>query len=91
MPVIHLRIVGRVQGVGFRWFVCERASELGVAGWVKNTPAGDVELAASGDDAKLSLLESAVARGPEGARVSSVHRLAPASGTTYPSPFRIER
>ena len=91
MPVIHLRIVGRVQGVGFRWFVYERASELGIAGWVKNTPSGDVELAASGDDAKLSLLESAVARGPDGARVSSVHRLPPASGTTYPSPFRIER
>lgn len=91
MPVIHLRIVGQVQGVGFRWFVYERASELGVAGWVKNTPTGDVELAASGDEAKLSLLESAVARGPAGARVSSVHRLQPASGTTYPSPFRIER
>lgn len=91
MPVIHLRVVGRVQGVGFRWFVCERAVELGVAGWVKNTPTGDVELAASGDDAKLSLLESAVTRGPAGAQVSSVHRLPPASGTTYPSPFRIER
>ena len=91
MPVIHLRIEGRVQGVGFRWFVCERAFELGVAGWVKNTPSGDVELAASGDDAKLSQLESAVARGPAGAQVSSVHRLPPASGTTYPSPFRIER
>ena len=91
MPVIHLRIEGRVQGVGFRWFVCERALELGVAGWVKNTPAGDVELAASGDEAKLSLLENAVARGPSGAHVSSVHRLPPASGTTYPSPFRIER
>ena len=91
MPVIHLRIEGRVQGVGFRWFVCERALELGVAGWVRNTAAGDVELAASGDDGKLSLLESAVGRGPAGAHVSSVHRLPPASGTTYPSPFRIER
>ena len=91
MPVIHLRVVGRVQGVGFRWFVCERALELGIAGWVKNTATGDVELAASGDDAKLSLLENAVARGPAGARVSSVVRLPPASGATYPSPFRIER
>ena len=90
MPVIHLRVVGRVQGVGFRWFVCERAWELGVAGWVKNTSAGDVELAASGDDAKLSSFETAVARGPVGAHVESVHRLPPASGN-YPSPFRIER
>ena len=91
MPVIHLRIAGRVQGVGFRWFVRERALELGVAGWVKNTPDGDVELAASGDDAKLSTLENAVARGPAGAHVASVQRLSPTSGTTYPSPFRIER
>jgi acylphosphatase len=91
MPVIHLRIVGRVQGVGFRWFVCERAWELGVAGWVKNTSAGDVELAASGNEAELSSLEAAVARGPTGAHVTSVHRLPPASGTTYPSPFRIDR
>jgi acylphosphatase len=91
MPVIHLRVEGRVQGVGFRWFVRELASELGVSGWVKNTPTGDVELAASGDDGKLALLESAVAHGPAGAQVSSVHRLPPASGTAYPSPFRIER
>jgi acylphosphatase len=91
MPVIHLRIVGRVQGVGFRWFVCERAVELGVAGWVKNTSTGDVELAASGDAAKLAQLENAVARGPAGAHVSTVHRLPSAPGTNYPSPFRIER
>ena len=91
MPVIHLRIVGRVQGVGFRWFVCERALELGVAGWVKNTREGDVELVASGDEPKLSALETAIAEGPAGAHVTAVHRLAPSSGTAYPSPFRIER
>ena len=91
MPEIHLRIEGRVQGVGFRWFVCETAKRLGVAGWVKNTSAGDVELAASGDAPKLALLESAVARGPRGALVTAVHQMPSRGDTSYPSPFRIEK
>ena len=91
MPVVHLRVTGRVQGVGFRWFVCERAEKLGVSGWVKNTSAGDVEVAASGDEPQLAQLEAAVSRGPAGAKVQRVERVSPPSGTSYPSPFRIER
>jgi acylphosphatase len=91
MPVIHLKVVGRVQGVGFRWFVWERAEELGVSGWVRNTSTGDVEVAASGDDAKLVMFEAAVSRGPAGAWVQHVERLPPPHGTSYPTPFRIER
>ena len=91
MPVIHLRVVGKVQGVGFRWFVCERAEELGLSGWVRNTRAGDVEVAASGDEEKLAQLEAAVSRGPSGASVQRVEHMPPPSGTAYPSPFRIER
>ena len=91
MPVIHLRVVGKVQGVGFRWFVCERALELGVDGWVKNTSDGHVEIIASGDHPNLDSLVAAVRRGPAGARVIDVHLLAPMPGAEYPSPFRIER
>jgi acylphosphatase len=91
MPVIRLRVVGRVQGVGFRWFVCERAEELGISGWVKNTRDGDVELVASGDEAALAQLEIAVSRGPTGANVERVEHLPSPTGTSYPSPFRIER
>ena len=91
MPAIHLRLVGRVQGVGFRWFVCERAAELGVSGWVKNTSTGDVELVASGEAAKLALFEAAVARGPTGALVTEVQRLPSLVDSDYPTPFRIER
>jgi acylphosphatase len=91
MPVIHLRVVGRVQGVGFRWFVCERAVELGVSGWVKNTSTGDVEVAASGDASQLAQLERAVSRGPSGAKVTAVHRLPSTTDVSFPSPFRIER
>jgi len=91
MPAIHLRVEGKVQGVGFRWFVCERAEELGVAGWVRNMPSGDVEVVASGEPAKLAILETEIGRGPTGARVTAVHRLPTLGGTSYPSPFRIER
>ena len=91
MAVIHLRVVGRVQGVGFRWFVRERASELGVSGWVRNTSSGDVEVAASGDSSRLEALESAVTRGPTGANVTAVHRLPPPADASYPTPFRIEK
>jgi acylphosphatase len=91
MPVIHLMVVGKVQGVGFRWFVREMATELELSGWVRNTPDGDVELVASGDEATLEQLASAVGRGPVGARVTEVRQLAAADGDVYPSPFRIER
>jgi acylphosphatase len=91
MAAIHLKVVGRVQGVGFRWFVREQAVRLGISGWVKNTDTGDVEVAASGDEAKLSLLEAAVKRGPAGATVQQVERVPAPTAATYPSPFRIER
>jgi acylphosphatase len=91
MAAIHLRVVGKVQGVGFRWFVRENAVKLGIAGWVQNTSSGDVEVAASGDEAKLAILEAAVSRGPAGASVQHVERIPPPSAITYPSPFRIER
>ena len=91
MPVIHLRVEGKVQGVGFRWFVWERAEELGVAGWVRNTPSGDVEVVASGEAGTLAIFEIAIGRGPTGARVTAVHHLPPPGGSSYPSPFRIER
>lgn len=91
MPVIHLRIVGTVQGVGFRWFVREKAAQLGISGWVRNTPSGHVEVAASGDEPKLQQLAAAVKRGPEGARVTEVQRMTPTDDASYPYPFRIER
>ena len=91
MPVIHLKVVGKVQGVGFRWFVCERAAELGIVGWVRNMPSGEVEVAASGDQSKLADLELLVTQGPPGANVTAVHRVPAPNGTSYPSPFRIVR
>lgn len=67
--VLHFLIRGRVQGVGFRWFVHREASELDLRGWVRNTEDGDVEVVASGNADDLADLRSSLRRGPRGARV----------------------
>ena len=67
--VLHFLIQGRVQGVGFRWFVQREAGELDLRGWVRNTEDGDVEVVASGSAEDLAELRSSLRRGPRGARV----------------------
>lgn len=76
--VLHFLIQGRVQGVGFRWFVHREASELDLRGWVRNTEDGDVEVVASGDAGDLAELRASLKRGPRGGRVDRVieHTLA---------------
>jgi acylphosphatase len=54
---------GRVQGVGYRAFVERRAEELALAGWVFNTPRGEVEVEAQGDDQALEQLIEAMEKG----------------------------
>jgi acylphosphatase len=87
---LHVLVRGRVQGVGFRWFVREHARTLGLAGWVRNRPDGAVEVAASGDDAAVATLRQALERGPDGAQVSAVEDGA-GTGETLPVPFAILR
>jgi len=65
---------GRVQGVGFRWFVLRRAEALGLAGWVRNLDSGAVEIVAMGREASLDDLEAAIRKGPPGAHVTDVTR-----------------
>jgi acylphosphatase len=67
--VLHFLIQGRVQGVGFRWFVQREAGGLDLRGWVRNTEEGDVEVLAAGDPGDLDELRSSLRRGPRGARV----------------------
>jgi acylphosphatase len=63
---------GRVQGVGFRWFVEREAHILGVAGWVRNHHDGSVEVLAQGTRDQLSGLRSRLQQGPRAARVDGV-------------------
>jgi acylphosphatase len=80
---------GRVQGVGFRWFVEREAHMLGIAGWVRNNHDGSVEVLAQGTRDQLSGLHARLREGPRAARVDSVDvtEAAPVSGL---SSFRIE-
>ncbi|HMB83667.1 MAG TPA: acylphosphatase [Terriglobales bacterium] len=63
---------GRVQGVGFRWFVEREANILGIAGWVCNNPDGNVEVLAMGTREQLAGLRSRLQEGPRAARVDDV-------------------
>lgn len=76
------RITGRVQGVGFRWWVRRRADALGLTGWVMNADdERSVELVAEGPSDALDRLERELRRGPSGARVDDVAaQREPASG-----------
>jgi acylphosphatase len=70
--VLHFLVQGRVQGVGFRWFVHREASELDLHGWVRNTEEGDVEIVASGSADDLDELRRSLRKGPRGSRVDHV-------------------
>src|SRR5258708_4551983 len=63
---------GRVQGVGFRWFVEAEAHKLRIAGWVRNTSDGAVELLAVGSRAQLAALQAKLWQGPRAARADDV-------------------
>ena len=65
-------VTGRVQGVGFRWFVVECARREGLAGHVRNLPDGGVEAVADGDLEGLTRFEAALWRGASRARVEDV-------------------
>lgn len=87
---VRLRVCGRVQGVGFRWFVREQGRRLGLAGYVRNEPDGAVLVEAEGPADLVATLEAAVRRGPDGARVEAVDLL-PAAAAPLPHPFSVER
>ena len=63
---------GRVQGVGFRYFILHRGMELGLTGWVANESDGSVRCVAEGPRRDLEVLLEAMERGPAGANVERV-------------------
>ncbi|MGB6973303.1 MAG: acylphosphatase [Terracidiphilus sp.] len=89
--VLHFLIKGRVQGVGFRWFVHREARELELRGWVRNTEDGDVEVVATGTVEDLADLGTSLRKGPRGSRVDRVieHYLDEKEGEGLEA-FRIE-
>ena len=90
-PIEARRFVvrGRVQGVGFRWFVEREAHQWGIAGWVRNNHDGSVEVLAQGTRDQIAGLHSRLREGPRAARVDAVEVSAagPIAGLNS---FRIE-
>src|SRR5450432_246287 len=80
---------GRVQGVGYRWFVEREAHILGVAGWVRNNADSSVEVLAIGTRDQLSGLRTRLQEGPRASRVDAVQE-ADAKPVSGLKTFRIE-
>jgi acylphosphatase len=74
VPAARYVVQGRVQGVGYRYFVLRHAEELGIAGYAKNQADGTVEVVAEGADEALKQLEQRLNEGPSFAHVSGVER-----------------
>ena len=89
--VMHYLVRGRVQGVGFRWYVHREAAEIGLRGWVRNTTDGCVEIVAAGTPEQIAELKEAVKKGSRGSRVDAVleHELVESEGQAL-GPFEIE-
>jgi len=72
MNALRAVVIGRVQGVGFRFFAERAARELGVRGWVRNLPDGSVETLAEGDEASVRRYIERLRQGPRLSRVEAV-------------------
>jgi acylphosphatase len=72
MNAKRLIISGRVQGVGFREWMVQKARDLGVSGWVRNRLDGSVEALVAGDVAAVEELSRLCRRGPRMAQVVSI-------------------
>jgi acylphosphatase len=70
MRTIRIRVYGRVQGVGFRYYALYTARSLGITGYVRNEPDGSVEVVGSGRDPDIEALIESIDRGPKYANVA---------------------
>jgi len=89
MVQYEIKVEGRVQGVGFRYFVQKRATEWHIAGWVKNTVDGGVLVMAQGRTEDMDVFLDHLRRGPSMARVDRVIEV-PVQGLGHFDDFRIK-
>ena len=69
----RIRVSGRVQGVGFRWFTRKAAAEIGgLAGRVRNLPDGRVEVEVAGEPERIEAFRHRLRQGPSGSRVTGL-------------------
>jgi acylphosphatase len=87
----QFRVKGRVQGVGFRWFIYQEATALGLRGSVRNSRDGAVSVEAEGPASAIDQLREALRRGPKGCRVDElIEGDLPAERQGTLGPFTIE-
>lgn len=84
----HILISGRVQGVGYRFFVLDEAEQLGLRGWVRNLPDGRVEAEVEGTEEIVDELVKRLKVGPRLSHVTNVI-VEPTDGTVPYIDFRI--
>lgn len=89
MPSARFVVRGRVQGVGFRWFVWRQAERLGLRGTARNQPDGSVEVLAEGSAEVLDQLQRVLERGPTAAQVDHVERCEVPREMRIPNTFEI--
>ncbi len=70
----ELKITGKVQGVGFRYFAQQKAVEIGITGWVKNSRDGGVIIIAQGNETDLNTFTDYLQIGPARARVTNISK-----------------
>jgi acylphosphatase len=75
MSAYRYLVNGRVQGVGYRYFVLREAEALGITGFARNLPDGKVEVVAEGPDEALASFEGRLRQGPAFATVTGVERV----------------
>jgi len=87
----YLKITGRVQGVGFRYFTRQNAADLNVKGWVKNMPDGSVETVIAGEPANVEEMKKRLEEGPRSARVDQIEELSQDGITETFQDFSVRR
>ncbi len=90
MPRSRFLVHGRVQGVGFRWFVWRQAERLQLGGLARNLRDGSVEVIAEGPEAALVEFERALQRGPSSAQVERVEKTDVPHEVLIPKTFDIK-
>lgn len=90
MPQARYVVRGRVQGVGFRWFVLHEASALKLGGFVRNLADGSVEVLVRGPEQAIVQLERLLERGPGSARVDHVEKTDLPHDMNLPKSFGVQ-
>ncbi|MDF0544366.1 acylphosphatase [Sphingobium sp. H39-3-25] len=85
--ILHLNIIGRVQGVGYRYWAVQMARSLGLSGWVRNRMDGSVEALVSADEAAVTAFIAHAKQGPAAARVDRIDQTPLKEDRALPQPF----